>query len=47
MKTEIVSGLDQPTGPPAGIRVIDLTINVLEFSHLISLPTSHSSRMPI
>jgi len=29
MKSEIASGLDQPTGPLAGIRVIDLTINVL------------------
>ncbi|MEZ5901652.1 MAG: CoA transferase [Hyphomicrobiaceae bacterium] len=29
MHTEIASGLDQPTGPLAGVRVIDLTINVL------------------
>ena len=29
MQTEIASGLDRPTGPLAGIRVIDLTINVL------------------
>lgn len=29
METGNASGLDQPTGPLAGIRVIDLTINVL------------------